>query len=279
MKYADVEYKKTKDGSFTFYSNTFEQTYHSLNGAVTESNYVFINNGLKYWLESVAEKNMGLNDDKTQEIRILEVGLGTHLNLLLTYLFFKKVFGYKDEKIDGKAGIETSLYVKSDLKVNYTGIELYPIEDESLVEAYHNLLNSSEEIKQQLGLDFVELTSIILSRWGGDNGLNIFSNGKVSLGLQKINIDFKKYLSTIVQSQNKELYDIIYFDAFSKRSQGEMWEENIFNQIFNLCNTGGVFVTYASNSELKKNLKSAGFIIQTLKGAVGKREMLRAVKP
>ncbi len=66
---------QTSDGSYTLYSNCFNQHYHSINGAKTESLHIFI--------------NLGLKNFKNYKISILEIGYGTGLNALLTYLHNK----------------------------------------------------------------------------------------------------------------------------------------------------------------------------------------------
>ncbi len=39
----------TEDGSPSFYLEELNETYHSKKGAITESDYVYINKGLAYW--------------------------------------------------------------------------------------------------------------------------------------------------------------------------------------------------------------------------------------
>jgi len=92
--------KLTLDGSTTLYSQYFDQYYHSIFGAKTESEKVFIKLGLHYALEM-------FND-----INILEMGLGTGLNVLLTL----ESCNERERKID------------------YTGIEAHPLMEESLKE-------------------------------------------------------------------------------------------------------------------------------------------------
>ena len=53
---------QTKDQSPTLYSSQFDQTYHSIHGAIAESQHVFINHGL------------GLISDKA-EVSIFEMGV------------------------------------------------------------------------------------------------------------------------------------------------------------------------------------------------------------
>ena len=89
------ELKQTADGSFTLFIPEVEETYHSTHGAVQESMHVFIENGLKAC-------------DK-EEIRILEVGLGTGLNAMLTLQHATK-------------------------KIHYCALEPYPLSKEILEE-------------------------------------------------------------------------------------------------------------------------------------------------
>jgi tRNA U34 5-methylaminomethyl-2-thiouridine-forming methyltransferase MnmC len=91
----------TKDGSYTFFSPVFQESYHSVNGALEESNHVFIENGLNALLP------------KTDTIHILETGMGTGLNLLLTFL---------------KSG-------ELSMPIHYTALEYYPLTT-AMIEAY-----------------------------------------------------------------------------------------------------------------------------------------------
>jgi len=73
MKNYNFNLKETTDGSFTLYSDEMQESYHSVNGAVQESNFIFIDRALA--------KIPG------QKISVFEVGFGTGLNALLTYNF------------------------------------------------------------------------------------------------------------------------------------------------------------------------------------------------
>ena len=70
----------------------------------------------------------------------------------------------------------------------------------------------------------------------------------------------------------------MYFDAFSPRSHPEIWNIDIIMNLYSYLNVGGIFVTYCAKGELKRNLKKAGFFVQTLPGPPGKREMILAKK-
>jgi tRNA U34 5-methylaminomethyl-2-thiouridine-forming methyltransferase MnmC len=85
----------TADGSKTIYNSEVGENYHSTHGALQESRHVFLNSGLKYFLE--------LN--KTSEISVLEVGFGTGLNFLLS----------------------ADYCAENQIQLDYTGIEAYPL--------------------------------------------------------------------------------------------------------------------------------------------------------
>ena len=71
-----VEVRTTADGSPTLYVPALDEHYHSHHGAAQESRHVFIAAGLQPLLAAGRGQNGSL--------RILEVGLGTGLNALLT---------------------------------------------------------------------------------------------------------------------------------------------------------------------------------------------------
>jgi tRNA U34 5-methylaminomethyl-2-thiouridine-forming methyltransferase MnmC len=73
-----VEVRTTADGSPTLYVPALDEHYHSRHGAAQESRHVFIAAGLVPLLAA------GLGQAGQPPLRILEVGLGTGLNALLT---------------------------------------------------------------------------------------------------------------------------------------------------------------------------------------------------
>ena len=64
--------EKTADGSCTLYIPELDEHYHSVKGALTESQHIFI--------------EMGLKHATVDSPRILEIGLGTGLNCFLTLI-------------------------------------------------------------------------------------------------------------------------------------------------------------------------------------------------
>ncbi|SFR67344.1 tRNA (5-methylaminomethyl-2-thiouridine)(34)-methyltransferase MnmD [Maribacter stanieri] len=212
----------TGDGSKTIQIMDWQEQYHSKHGAIQEAYHVFIKSGLDLF--------------ENQEINILEIGFGTGLNAFITLIEFDK----------------------RNLKVNYTGVEAYPVSIEEL-----NQLNYLEELKSLSRKDDFDLMHI--SPWG--DKVEIVEN----FNLKKEQILFKE-ISAIAE------YDLIYFDAFGARVQPELWTVEIFQIMFNAMKSNGYLVTYAAKGSVRRAMQEVGFLVERLPGPPGKREMLRAKK-
>lgn len=84
--------------------------------------------------------------------------------------------------------------------------------------------------------------------------------------------------TTIQEFETLQNYDIIYFDAFAPSKQPEMWHLEIFRKLFLCLNVGGILMTYSASGQLKRNLKTAGFVVETLIGPPPKKQITRAKK-
>lgn len=73
-------------------------------------------------------------------------------------------------------------------------------------------------------------------------------------------------------------FDLVYFDAFAPGIQPELWSPEVFSRLHSVMNEGGMLVTYSVKGQVRRDLAAAGFRIEKLPGAAGKRHMLRAVK-
>lgn len=105
----------TADGSSTIYIPEWNEHYHSKHGAIQEANYVYLDKGLKHFIES---------NTSVTTISILEIGFGTGLNAFLTYLQTKTFSG----------------------EIDYTAIEAFPVtNDELQTLKYPELLNEVSE--------------------------------------------------------------------------------------------------------------------------------------
>ena len=84
-------------------------------------------------------------------------------------------------------------------------------------------------------------------------------------------IDFNEFIPN-------QTYNLIYFDAFSPDTQLEMWSYENIKKIVASLSIGGVFVTYCSRGDLKRNLRALGMEVKRFPGPPGKRHVLRATK-
>lgn len=99
----------TSDGSHSLLSAVFDVPYHSRHGALSETQHVFIDAGLK-------------SKQCYNQVSILEIGFGTGLNAYMSFL-------------EGKS---------LDLSIYYETIEAYPVE----MDIVHNL-NFAEQLNAQ----------------------------------------------------------------------------------------------------------------------------------
>ena len=213
---------QTADGSHSLYLKELDEHYHSVHGAIQEGIHVFI--------------KAGLQACNKENVSILEIGLGTGLNALLTLMEVQR----------------------SNKKVHYTAIEAFPLEEQLINQLNYVQVLKAEELTEQF-------KRIHTSAWGEEQLLN----NKFTL------LKLKGQLQTAVFPAT---YDLIYFDAFGPRVQPEMWIEEIFSKMFDVLTAGGMLVTYCAKGEVKRTLKKVGFVVETLPGPPGKREMVRARK-
>ncbi len=200
----------------------WQEQYHSKHGAIQEAYHVFIHSGLDLF--------------NNQNLHILEIGFGTGLNAFITL-------------------IESE---KRNLKINYIGVEAFPVSGEEL-----DQLNYLEELNSVLRKNDFNLMHSSL--WQED--IEISSE----FILRKERKDFKD-IDMI------ETVDLIYFDAFGARVQPELWTVEIFEIMHRAMKSGGYLVTYAAKGSVRRAMLEVGFLVERLPGPPGKREMLRARK-
>lgn len=130
------ELVKTKDGSHSFYVPELDEHYHSKHGSIAESKHIFINAGLK---EAIRLKD---------SIDLLEIGLGTGLNVLLTALELKSIGMQKHVEM---TSIEAFPITENEVKqLNYIDVLG---EDSLLFEKIHNLpWNAKQKLTDNLDL-------------------------------------------------------------------------------------------------------------------------------
>jgi tRNA U34 5-methylaminomethyl-2-thiouridine-forming methyltransferase MnmC len=76
----------------------------------------------------------------------------------------------------------------------------------------------------------------------------------------------------------RQAFNLVYFDAFAPTVQPELWGRELFAKLRAAMSPGGMLVTYSAKGAVKSALRAAGFEVQQLQGAAGKRHMIRAIK-
>ena len=137
--YKNLKLINTEDGSHTLFVPELQEHYHSIHGAVQESMHIFINSCYHYL------------ENKSNTLNILEIGFGTGLNALLTFL-------------------ETE---KSNQKIKYTSIEAYPLKEEFYKKINYPGIFHNNNINDV----FLKMHK---SKW------NKFENININFGLKKI---------------------------------------------------------------------------------------------
>lgn len=115
LSHTDYESIITGDGSSSLRDPVTGETFHSTFGAVTESNLVFIQNGLNYFVQN----------QSTAKINLLEIGFGTGLNALLTL-------------------VEAC---RRSIQIEYTSIDAFPLSPENAAKLNFTQLAEFETFK------------------------------------------------------------------------------------------------------------------------------------
>jgi tRNA U34 5-methylaminomethyl-2-thiouridine-forming methyltransferase MnmC len=214
----------TADGSHTLVIPELQESYHSVNGAFSESDYVYLQMGYREL-------------DQRNPLSVLEIGFGTGLNCLLTAM---------------EAEIRQIYTV-------YNTIEKHPL-PEGIVQSLNY-----PKIRGK-GSDVI-FRKIHTSAWEKETEISPWFE------LRKMKGDFITDPLDGISG-----VDLVYFDAFGPDKQPEIWTLAMFEKINRVMKQGGVFVTYSAKGRVRRDLIAAGFKIERLPGACGKREMLRGIK-
>ncbi len=147
---------------------------------------------------------------------------------------------------------------KLNQKIDYIGVEAYPILAQEV-----KLLNYVSELKAETQRSIFE--KMHECNW----------DEKIAL---RVDFNLTKRNQFFAAIDDFEKFDLIYFDAFGYDVQPELWSAEIFEKMYNSLKKNSVLVTYAARSVIKRSMYDAGFIVEKLPGAPGKREMFRARK-
>jgi len=178
-----------------------------------------------------------------QPTRVLEVGFGLGLNCLLS----------------------ADTAAQNNTRLDYTGIEHEPISAAQLHTLDYQRWLSKPELVESLA---------VMLRKPAEPCLKAKLDEHTSVTLI-INDATSKIV--LEQLATEPAFDAIFLDAFSPEHNPECWTLDFFKQLFSLLTPHGVLATYCVKGTVRRNLQSAGFIVQKVPGPAGKREVLRAI--
>lgn len=224
-----IELYESSDGSFTLYVPELDETYHNRHGAWEESTHVFVEQGLN---RLISER------ERAPEVSVLEMGMGTGLNVLATLDF---------------------LGSNPTCRVAYTAIEPYPISDDVLKAIPLNRFIPKPELHSY----FHRLHQLKPGTWTS-------FHPQLDLRIEQVTLEA---FSATPFTQ----YDVIYWDAFAPKKQPDLWTPEAILPVIKRLNKGGVFTTYSAMGALKRMLREAGLTVICPPGAHGKREMTVAI--
>jgi tRNA U34 5-methylaminomethyl-2-thiouridine-forming methyltransferase MnmC len=254
----DITIIETSDGSHSLFVRSLNETYHSRHGAMQESQWVFIKNGLASAFDFA---------QASTDSRILEVGFGTGLNALLAMRWAEEHqlnvhFTTLETHVLPMEVAEKLNYCETDISENpefeRSREQLSP-QQSPVPERSRGQQREEQEYREL----FLQMHS---SNWHEDIAITP-------------HFTLHKALREVQSEVSEAQFDFVFYDAFGPPTQPEMWTPAIFQRLFNALKPEGILVTYCAKGQVRRDLQAAGFIVERLPGPPGKREMLRATKP
>jgi tRNA U34 5-methylaminomethyl-2-thiouridine-forming methyltransferase MnmC len=144
-------------------------------------------------------------------------------------------------------------------KIYYETLELYPISQQDAEQLNYPYILPYTDVKEIF-------TNLHQTPW---NNKQIVSEDFLL---------YKRHISALHASYTPNIFDLVYFDAFSPEAQPELWTKELFELIYCGMKKDGILLTYCTKGNVKKTLSEVGFYIEKLPGPIGKREILRGTK-
>ena len=271
-----------QDGSLTIHSALHDQCFHSSAGALLESQYIYLELGLKAYLAAEAS-TMKTDDDASaktlddssakshdssvetidpqmktlapnQKISVLEIGFGSGINALLCALEFLQQRS-SNEKTPSEAQA-----VQMPEQFYFESIELYPIPEEIWSQLDYASLLANECLSRE------EIQAIFekIHRAPWNERCEILPG----FFLHKRHED-------ILTFEPAAQYQVVFFDAFSPDCQPMLWSKEVFSKIKNAMLPGAIMTTYSSKGFVKQNLRELSFDVLRKPGPGQKRHVLQ----
>lgn len=238
--YAEVEEIVTEDGSATFYDRKLDVTYRSRFGAISESQYVFIE-GTR--LPEILASHAAVNRSPGEPVRILELGFGAATN------FHTALNLYASLTPPART-----------IPLEYLGIDHRPLHPDILPESSSFTPVVREAL---LGLERHPIHSVT------------HPDFPVTLTLLRYPWNHPEAVD-YTEGYDADCY---FHDPFGPRTNPDSWDELAFRWAYDRIKSKGVLATYSAASHVKRHIRSVGFSLEVRKGLPPKREVIAAVKP
>ena len=222
-------------------SDKFDDVYFSNQDGLAETHYVFLE-GNQLWEHWV--------NYQEAHFVIAETGFGTGLNFFAVTTLFRE-FRQK--------------YPDSPLKrLYFISFEKYPLPLDALQQAhlaYPQFSHLAQHLQQHWltpiqGCYRFHFDETTLDLWFGDVAENLPQLGD--------------YMNSKI--------DAWFLDGFAPSKNPDMWNDQLYQQMFRFTKLQGTFATFTAASAVRKGLENAGFNIKKRKGFGKKRECLSGQK-
>jgi len=222
-------------------SDKFDDVYFSNQDGLAETHYVFLE-GNQLWERWV--------NYQEAHFVIAETGFGTGLNFFAVTTLFRE---FRQKHPD------------SPLKrLYFTSFEKYPLPLDALQQAhlaYPQFSHLAQHLQQHWlnpiqGCYRFHFDETTLDLWFGDVAENLPQLGD--------------YMNSKI--------DAWFLDGFAPSKNPDMWNEQLYQQMFRFTKLQGTFATFTAASAVRKGLENAGFNIKKRKGFGKKRECLSGQK-
>jgi tRNA U34 5-methylaminomethyl-2-thiouridine-forming methyltransferase MnmC len=217
------DWVETEDGSFTIYSKNFQESAHSVHGAIAETRLRFIE-GCK-----IRERLKTCSSPFT----IFETGFGLGIGALETFSVWNK---------------EERKY-----PLHFISSEI----DEELVAWI--IRYADKLFATTYGADTVSLLQSLVFDKSGSRYHASSTCGNFSLTIYMGNITTKQ--QQLVNNHAHQVH-AIFQDAYSPKKNPELWTVSWFQCLKELCASDAILSTYSSSQSIRQNLQEAGFRIE-----------------
>ena len=248
---ANIDWQTDDTGNKVPVSGEFGDVYFSHADGLAETRHVFLtHNQLPERLSKLAPQ---------QSFTIAELGFGTGLNLLATWLLWRQLR-------------RTHPHLAT-ARLHFITTEKHPIPLADLTKIL--------ALWGQRAPELTELITPFLDAYpplvAGCHRLNFFADnltvdlwfGDAASSLTKLSLD--------KSSEPAPFVDAWFLDGFAPSCNSTLWAENIFAQVQRLSRPSTTAATYSCAGVVKRALRASGFEISKVKGFGRKREMLTAV--